>query len=108
MAYEGRCIVRIVKSPFEIRFLTFQAFLTDIIACNVQSESGKCIMVDYDGREVKETLSKVIEGKTATVPLGNPTAVPAALSEWAANVMVLNVATVTAKPKARRQRGLRL
>lgn len=65
-------------------------------------------MVDYDGREVRETLSKVIKGKTATIALGASTAVPAALSEWAANVMVLNVATVTAKPEPRRSRGRRL
>lgn len=65
-------------------------------------------MVDYDGREVKETLSKTIQGSTATVPLQAPTAVPPALSEWAANVMVLNVATVTAKPAPRRKRGLQI
>lgn len=52
-------------------------------------------MVDYDGKEVRETLSKVIEGSTGTIAVAGPTAVPADLSQWANNVMVLNVATVT-------------
>ncbi|KAK9893294.1 hypothetical protein P389DRAFT_175566 [Cystobasidium minutum MCA 4210] len=70
--------------------------LYNIIACNVQSAKGKCIMVDYDGRDVKETLSKIVTGSTSTVAVAEATAAPPALSQWAENVMVLNVATVTA------------
>lgn len=72
------------------------ACIPDIIACNVQSAKGKCIMVDYDGRDVKETLSKIVTGSTSTVAVAEATAAPPALSQWAENVMVLNVATVTA------------
>lgn len=84
---------------------THSDLVTDIIACNVQTEKGKCIMVDYDGTDVKETLSKIITGSSSTVAVADPTGAPPALSKWAANVMVLNVATVTAAPNHRRKRS---
>lgn len=70
----------------------------DIIACNVQEPDGKCVMVDYDGREIKETISKVIPGSTGTVQVQEPTGAPPGLSEWAQHVMVVSVATVTNRP----------
>jgi hypothetical protein len=56
-------------------------------------------MVDYDGREIKETISKVIPGSTGTFQVQQPTAAPAGLTEWAEHVMVVSVATVTGSPK---------
>lgn len=106
MVLKEKCTVSLRHATTDVVLLVSDlcfVLYSDIIACNVQNDNGKCIMVDYDGTNVKGTMSKTIVGQTQTLTMGSPTGIPEALNKWAANVLVLDVSTVTAAPVARRQ-----
>ena len=71
--------------------------LFDILACNIQDpQSAACLMVDYDGTSTKSKDSlDVTDGKTSTFPIQG--AAPSGLSQYAAGVMAIQIATADNK-----------